>query len=255
MTPRLYIDAPLAANASALLAAGQAHYLKNVLRRAVGDEVLVFNERDGEFAARLAELGKKGGAVDLGARRRAPEPPPDLLLAVALVKRPALETIVQKAAELGVGAIQPLATARANVERARADRLSAIAMEAAEQCGRLSVPDVRPVMRLPAFLEGLEAGRVLIFCDEAGDDPQAEWGGPEGRAAPMLAALEEVDDDAGAALLIGPEGGFSPDERTMLRARAGVLPVTLGPRILRADTAAIVALALWQAVRGDLRRR
>ena len=251
--PRLYIDPPLAEGALAALTAEQAHYLKNVLRRAPGDAVRVFNGHSGEFAATIGELGKKGGAVALGAQLRRPEAGTGVWLLVAPVKRGPLEAIVQKATELGVGRILPALTERSNAQKVNEQRLGAIALEAAEQCGRLTIPSVEPARQLPTLLERWPQERRLVFCDEGGDDPGAEWGGPSGRALPLLEAL--AGGAAGPwAILIGPEGGFSPSERALLRALPFVSPVTLGPRILRADTAAIAALALWQAALGDLKR-
>ena len=172
---------------------------------------------------------------------------------IALVKRGPLETIVEKAVELGVRRIRLVTTRRTNAERARIDRLHAIATEAAEQTGRLDVPEVDAPMKLEALLTTWPAERRLMFCDEAGDDPAAEWGGREGRARPALEALEAAGGGPWA-VLIGPEGGFASEERSRLRGLDAVLPVTLGPRILRADTAAITALALWQAALGDWRQ-
>jgi len=253
MTLRLHIDAPLAEGAAAPLSPEQAHYLRNVMRREVGEALLVFNARDGEFEAAIAALGKKGAVATVGARRRAPEPEPDLWLLIAPVKRGPLETIVQKATELGVSRLVPVLTARTNAQRIKDERLAAIATEAAEQCGRLSVPPVDMAQPLTGLLDQWQAGRRLLFCDEAGDDPAEEWGGRQGRAAPALEAL--ANEKPGPwAILIGPEGGFSPDERALLRGLDFISPVTLGPRILRADTAAIAALTLWQAALGDLKR-
>lgn len=252
-TPRLYIDASLGEGAAAPLTAAQAHYLKNVLRRGEGDKVLVFNGRDGEFAASIESLGKKSGAVACGVRTRAPEAEPDLWLLFAPVKRDAVDLIAQKASELGAARLVPVVTERTNAARVNVERLAAIAIEAAEQCGRLAPADVAAPEKLARLLDDWPAGRRLIYCDEAGDDPGAEWGGCEGRAAPMLEAIT----GAGAgpwAILIGPEGGFTEAERARLRARDFVTPVTLGPRILRADTAVIAAITLWQAGLGDFRR-
>lgn len=250
---RLHIDAPLAEGAKAPLSRAQVHYLRNVMRRNEGDPLAVFNGRDGEFAATVELLGRKDGVVVLGVRRRAPEPEPDLWLAFAPVKRAAVDAIVQKGTELGVARFVPVMTARANAARINEDRLAAIACEAAEQCGRLSVPAVAPLRSLAALLKGWPAERRLMYCDEAGDCQNEEWGGRTGRAAPALKALK--DAPAGPwAILIGPEGGFAPEERARLRGLDIVTPVTLGPRILRADTAAIAALTLWQAALGDLRR-
>lgn len=251
MIPRLYIDASLASGAKIALRPDQAHYLRAVLRREVGAPVRVFNARDGEFEAVIAELGKKAAQVELGARRRAPHAEFDVHLLFAPVKRAAVEAIIQKGVELGVQRFSPVLTERTNAERVRVDRLSAIAMEAAEQCDRLSAPAVDEPAKLATLLERWEADRALVFCDEAGDDPDQPWGGVKGRAAPLQAAVRGLDATR-FALMIGPEGGFSPDERARLRAAPYVTPVTLGPRILRADTAAIAALALLQAVKGDL---
>ncbi len=253
MTPRLQIDAPLSEGFSAPLSEDRAHYLRGVLRLEAGDAILVFNGRDGEFEARFSPTGKKSAAAAVGARVRAPEPEPDLWLVVAAVKRAALETIVQKAVELGAARILPVFTARTQRERLNDSRLAAIAVEAAEQCGRLSVPAIPAAEPLASVLTGWPTDRRLYFCDEAGDDASAPWGGPQGRALPFLDVLA-VAALGPAAILIGPEGGFAPEERTRLRSEPFVAPVTLGPRILRADTAAIAALALWQAAHGDLKR-
>lgn len=255
MTPRLYIDAPLQAGAAAPLTPEQAHYLKNVLRREVGASVLLFNGRDGEFAGEIAELKKKGGFVALKGQTRAQEDGPDLELMFAPVKRGPLEVIIQKATEIGVAALAPVLTERTTAPKLNTDRAQAIAIEAAEQCGRLDAPTVLAARKLDASLADIAPARTLIFCDEAGDDPEAAWGGPQGRAMPMLEALKGRSSfPDGATILTGPEGGFSPAEREVLRGRANVMPVTLGPRILRADTAAIAALVLWQAACGDWRR-
>lgn len=252
LSPRLYLDAPLCEGASAPLSAAQAHYLKNVMRRGEGDALLVCNGRDGEFEAAIETLGKKAGAVKLGARRRAPQAEPDLWLLFAPVKRDAVDLMAQKATELGAARLVPVITERTNAARVNVERLAAIAIEAAEQCGRLAPPQIAEPQKLARLLDDWPVDRRLIYCDEAGDDPAAEWGGREGRAAPLLDAL------AGAAaakwaILIGPEGGFTQAERARLRRLDFVTPVTLGPRILRADTAALAAIALWQAARGDLR--
>jgi len=255
MIPRLYIDGPLHSGLPAPLTAEQAHYLKNVLRRSEGDELRLFNGRDGEFEARVAELKKKGGAAQVGAKLREQEAEPDLILCFAPVKRGALETIVQKAVEIGAARLQPVITERTVAPKLNVERLQAIATEAAEQCGRLTVPIVAAPVKVSAMLEGWSDDRNILFCDEAGDDPDEEWGGSEGRAAPVIDALKAADSKTNRwAVLTGPEGGFSPEERRMLRAKSFVTAATLGPRILRADTAAIAALVLWQAALGDWRR-
>ncbi len=255
MIPRLYIDAPLESGAATPLDGAKAHYLKNVLRRVEGDAVQLFNGRDGEFAAEIAELKKKGGVALIGEQTRVQEKEPDLTLLFAPVKRSAIATIIQKATEIGVSRLQPIITERTNAAKLNLERLQAIATEAAEQCGRLTVPLVEGPQKLSAVLKDWPPSRALMFCDEAGDDENEEWGGKEGRAAPVLEALKSVDRKAESwAVLIGPEGGFTADERDMLRALEFVVPVTLGPRILRADTAAIAALVLLQAAHGDWRR-
>ena len=253
MIPRLHHGGALAAQSTVALTQEQAHYLRNVLRREAGAEIRLFNSRDGEFAASLTEVGKKGAAASIDALLRAPETEPDIQLLVSPVKRAAMEMILQKGTELGASAFLPVVTDRTNADKLRIDRLAAIALEAAEQCGRLSVPEVRAPARLAETLLHWNISRTLYYCDEAGDDPAIEWGGPIGRAAPLIDVARGVGAGA-AAILIGPEGGFTPEERSWLRALPFVRAATLGPRILRADTAAIVALALWQAAAGDFRR-
>ena len=232
------------------------HYLKNVMRRSVGDYVRVFNAEWGEYDAEIVELAKKRGALLIRrAIRRAETTDFRLDLCIAQVKRAAFEVVIQKATELGVTHITPLVTDRTNASRINPDRLNAIAVEAAEQCERLSVPVIREREALSAMLDARGEGDILVFCDEAGDDETAPWGGAIGRAPTMIEALQKLKDHRqNAAILIGPEGGFSPDERTRLRESPGIVPVTLGPRILRADTAAVAALTIWQAVLGDWRR-
>ena len=258
MTPRLYIDGPLQEGLPAPLTAEQAHYLKNVLRRAEGDGLRLFNGRDGEFAATIVELKKKGGAAAIGERTRAQANEPELTLCFAPVKRGPLEFIVQKAVELGVSRLAPVITERTNAPKLNIARLQAIAIEAAEQCGRMTIPSVDEPIRLDAMIADWpdvwsRTGR-LLFCDEAGDDETAQWGGAAGRAAPLLGALSQADSQTDSwSILTGPEGGFTADERRLLRAQSFVTAATLGPRILRADTAAIAALALWQAACGDWR--
>lgn len=219
---------------------GQSHYLTSVMRRAVGDEVLVFNGRDGEWRAAIEVAGKRGVILRPTGQERPQAFGPDLDLVIALVKRSRVETIVEKAAELGARRVRLVITERTNAERTRVDRLTAIAAEAAEQTGRLDVPEVFEPVKLSKLIEGWDAPRRLLFCDEAGD------------AKPVLAALDGAPP-APWAILIGPEGGFSPAEREALRNLPYATPATLGPRILRADTAAISALTLWQAAQGDWR--
>lgn len=236
---RLFVTSDLSTDARLTLDEGQSRYLAAVMRLATGDLLLVFNGRDGEWRASVEAVGKRAVTLVVEAQARPQAIGPDLDLLVALVKRARLETIVEKAAELGARRIRPVITERTNADHTRVDRLQAIATEAAEQTGRLDVPQVWEPVKLEKLLGTWDEGRSLLFCDEAGD------------AKPALEAL------AGAsgpwAILIGPEGGFSPKERQALREQPFATPATLGPRILRADTAAISALTLWQAAIGDWR--
>jgi 16S rRNA (uracil1498-N3)-methyltransferase len=239
---RLFVEGDLIAGATIPMRHDQAHYLTNVMRQGEGAVIHLFNGRDGEWRATLVEARKKVWAARADECVRPWTLGPDLDLVVAVVKRGRLETIVEKAAELGARRVVPVLTERTNAPRASLDRLRAIATEAAEQTGRLDVPTILEPARLADVLRDWEPGRRLMFCDEAGD------------ALPVAEALaREAPSTAPWAVLIGPEGGFSPAERAAARAVAGALPVTLGPRILRADTAAIAALALWQSVVGDWR--
>jgi 16S rRNA (uracil1498-N3)-methyltransferase len=237
---RLFVPHPILADAAFPLDDGQSRYLTQVMRKAVGDEVLVFNGADGEWRCVIDQVGKRFVVVKARGLERPQSPGPDLVLIIALVKRGRLETIVEKAAELGAAAVWPVTTERTNAERVREDRLRIIATEAAEQTGRLDVPEIRAPAKLDKLLAAWEPGRRLLFCDEAGD------------AKPVIEALAGASGGPWA-ILIGPEGGFSPAERTKLRALGYATPATLGPRILRADTAAISALTLWQAALGDWR--
>jgi len=216
----------------------QAHYLLNVMRQGQGDVVLVFNGRDGEWRATLTEVTKRGCVLRLGEMTRPQAVGPDLDLIVALVKRARLETIIEKAAELGASRVRLVLTRFTGADHTNVGRLQAIATEASEQTGRLDVPEVVAPIKLDRLLDGWADDRQLVFCDEAGD------------AGPIIQTLRESSP---CALLIGPEGGFAPDERERLRSLPFVTPVSLGPRILRADTAAISALTLVQAAIGDWR--
>jgi len=237
---RLFVPHDLASGAALPLDEGQSRYLAAVMRLSVGDELLAFNGRDGEWRARVVSVGKKAVTLEAEAQARPQQSGPDLDLVVALVKRARLETIVEKAAELGARRVRPVVTERTNADHTRVDRLRTIAVEAAEQTGRLDAPEVLEPLKLDRLIDGWEPPRRLLFCDEAGD------------AAPALAALKDQPDGPWA-ILIGPEGGFSPAERQRLRSLNFAVPATLGPRILRADTAAISALTLWQAALGDWR--
>ncbi len=237
---RLYVPDDLAAGADVTPAQEQGRYLTLVMRQAIGAEVLLFNGRDGEWRATLVETGKRVCRLAVGARMRAQETGPDLDLIIALVKRARLETIIEKAAELGARRVRLAVTRRTNADHTNVARLQAIAVEAAEQTGRLDVPEILPPEKLDRMLDGWDAVRRLMFCDEAGGVP------------PALRALAPLAPGPGA-ILIGPEGGFDPAEGDRLRSLPFVTAVSLGPRILRADTAAIAALTLWQAALGDWR--
>jgi 16S rRNA (uracil1498-N3)-methyltransferase len=237
---RLFVPHDLAPGAPLPLDEGQSRYLAAVMRLAVGDELLVFNGRDGEWRARVTGVGKRAVTLSAENLARPQAGGPDLELVVALVKRARLETVVEKAAELGARGVRLVITERTNADHTRVDRLQAIAVEASEQTGRLDVPEVAEPVRLDRLINAWDAGRRLLFCDEAGDAP------------PALEALRD-QPPAPWAVLIGPEGGFSPKEREILRSKNFATPATLGPRILRADTAAISALTLWQAAAGDWR--
>ena len=236
---RLFVPDALKQDLAVALAADQTHYLRGVMRREVGDEVLLFNGRDGEWRSEMLEAGKRACVLAPRERVRTQAFGPDLDLVIALVKRGRLETIVEKSAELGARRVRLVVTRHTNADHARIDRLRAIAIEAAEQTGRLDVPEVAEPVKLDRLLDGWDPGRSLIFCDEAGE------------ARPVIESLKPPLTQA--AVLIGPEGGVSPVERERLRALPFVIPVSLGPRILRADTAAISALTLVQAAIGDWR--
>ena len=236
---RLFVPQDLAPGYGVVLSLDQSRYLTSVMRQAIGAQVLLFNGRDGEWTATLTENGKRGALLKVDELARPMALGPDLDLIIALVKRGRVETIVEKAAELGVRRVRLTITRRTNVDFVKLGRLDAIAMETAEQTGRLDVPTVEDPVKLAEILDGWDPARKLVFCDEGGD------------ALPAIQALS--GSQGPAAILIGPEGGFSPEERERLRSLPFVTPVSLGPRILRADTAAISALTLWQAAAGDWR--
>ena len=236
---RLYVDHPLAEGQCVDLTAAQAHYLFGVMRLGRGASVLVFNGSAGEWHTNIAEAGKRAGRLRVTARTRPQQDPPDLWLLFAPIKKARTDFIVEKAAEMGAARICPVQTAFTNAERIRRDRLQAHAVEAAEQCGGTFVPEVAPLQKLGALLEAWPEDRNLMFCDEA----------LAGRSSALTGGL------AGApwAVLIGPEGGFSQAERAAIGAMPSAHPVALGPRILRADTAAVAAMTLWQHSFGDWR--
>jgi 16S rRNA (uracil1498-N3)-methyltransferase len=233
---RLFIDHPLAEGQDIALNADQAHYLASVMRLGPGDEILVFNGRDGEWLARIGRLAKRNGEL-VTQRRTAPQlDPPDLWLVFAPIKKARTDFIVEKAAEMGAARILAVQTDHTNSERIRQDRLQAHAVEAAEQCGGTFVPEVCDLQPLSRLLDGWDRTRRILWADEA-------LAGP----AEVLAGLPRGP----WAILIGPEGGWSESERGRLSGMDCVTRMALGPRILRADTAAVASLALWQAALGD----
>jgi 16S rRNA (uracil1498-N3)-methyltransferase len=245
-TPRLYIDAPLEDGASIALDASQANYLGNVLRMKDGDAVLAFNGRDGEWRAALASAGKRKLALVVGTRTRPQTSALDLHYLFAPLKHARLDYMVQKAVEMGASRLQPVLTRHTQAERVNLARMRANAVEAAEQCGILTIAEVAEPVKFQAFARGWAADRLLVFCDEDAEvkDPVAALSAGRGGG---IAGLLPV------SVLIGPEGGFAEDERAALQELPNVIRLALGPRILRADTAAVAALALVQAVFGDWR--
>ena len=235
--PRLFVDAPLTAGADAVLDRNQANYLLNVLRLRQGDAVLVFNGREGEWRGRLSGPGKRATAIRVETCLRPQPRPGDLHFLFAPLKHARLDYLVQKAVEMGASHLQPVITRHTQVARVNLDRMRANAIEAAEQCGVLHVPTVGAALGLET---AVSADRLLIFCDENAEvaDPVSALAAARPRQSPI-------------SILIGPEGGFADEERSLLAKLPNVVPIALGPRILRADTAAVAALALVQAVLGD----
>lgn len=234
---RLYLDQPLGVGQTVSLMRDQAHYLFSVMRMRDGDALEVFDGRSGAYDARIAKAEKKGGTLTIGERTQPLQRPPDLWLLFAPIKKARTDFIVEKAAEMGAARIVPVQTDHTNADRIRRDRLQAHAVEAAEQCGGTYVPEVTDLCRLSDVLASWPDERQLMFCDET-----------------RAGAVGALPDTPGPwAILIGPEGGFSDAERRRLGAMAQAHSVSLGPRILRADTASVAALALWQAHLGDWR--
>ncbi len=236
---RLYIDAPLAADADIPLPKEQVHYIANVLRMAVGADLRIFNGRDGEWRAEISEISKRSAALLVREQLRSPAAVPDIWLCFAPVRKHRNAFILEKATELGAARLQPVQTRRTQFGKVNLSKMSAQIIEAAEQTERLCLPQLQDTLSLEALLQGWDPARVLIMADEGGD------------CAPALGVLQNLPGPA--AILIGPEGGFDPTERDLLRRQSYVRPVSLGPRILRADTAALSLLTLWQAAQGDWR--
>lgn len=237
-TPRLFIEAPLASGQEVALDKAQGHYLGNVMRLKAGDEVRVFNGHDGEWLCGISEVGKRGGTLQAKTLIRPQIVVPDLHYLFAPLKHARLDYMVQKATELGASLLQPVITDFTNVSRIKQERMRANAIEAAEQCNLLAVPKTCAPEKLSVLLNNWPSERTLIFCDET-----AELASP-------LEALQSVSEGP-LAVLIGPEGGFSASERKQLLSKSFVTAISLGPRTMRADTAATAALALVQAVWGD----
>ncbi len=235
---RVYVSADLRVGARIALGREAAHRLQHVLRLKPGDWVALFNGRDGEFRAHVAELGRDGGAAEAEELLRPQQASADLWLVFALVKRPRLEWLVEKAVELGVGALVPVTTARTVAERINPARLEAIAREAAEQSERLDLPAIHAPQPLPSVLASWAADRRLVLCDETG-------------TAPLIAERVGALGPGPIACLTGPEGGFAESELDALRKLPFVFPVGLGPRVLRSETAALGALSVIQALAGD----
>jgi 16S rRNA (uracil1498-N3)-methyltransferase len=241
-TPRVYLDAPLAAGLAVSFDRGQANYLLNVLRLKPGDALLLFNGRDGEWQARLAGTGKRALSAVIGERMREQPRPSDLHFLFAPLKHARLDYLVQKAVEMGAARLQPVITRHTQVARLNLDRMRANVIEAAQQCGILTLPEVAEPVTFKAVIGAADADRLLVFCDEDAEvqDPVAALAAAARAGLPL-------------AVLIGPEGGFAEEEREALLKRPNLVRIALGPRILRADTAAVAALALVQAVLGDWR--
>jgi 16S rRNA (uracil1498-N3)-methyltransferase len=237
--PRLYVADSLAAGARAGFTSAQAHYLRDVMRLAPGAAVRLFNGRDGAWLAEVETLAKSGGAAVAKSLIRAQRAEPDLWLVFAPIRGPRQDVLAEKAVELGVSVLQPVLTERTQVRRVNPERLTAQAVEAAEQCERLSIPEIRPLADLSSVLASWPSERRLWYGDERGN------------GAAALAAFSAAGRGGAHAVLVGPEGGFSPRELDVLAAASFSSGVGLGPRILRAETAAIAALTLWQAVLGD----
>lgn len=236
--PRLFVDQPLGAGAEIVLDGAQANYLLNVMRLKPGAAVRAFDDRSGEWTAELRSSGRRDARLGILAHLAPREAVPDLWLVAAPIKKGRIDLVAEKACELGVDRLVPVLTRRTVVDRLNLDRLRAHMIEAAEQCGRTALPAVGAPVKLVALLRDWPAGRTLFFADETGGLP----------AAAAMAA-----HPGPAAILIGPEGGFTPEERAAVRDHPGAVGLSLGPRILRAETAALAAVSLWMAAAGDWR--
>jgi len=239
---RLYLNAPLPGVGLLTLSQEQSHYLANVMRASVGDAVALFNGHDGEWATEVSEVKKRAVSLRIVAKLKEQAPEPDLMLAFAPIKKARIDFIAQKATELGVQHLQPIYTHRTNVDRVKTERLHANAIEAAEQCERMTIPTVSEPEKLDLLLANWPSERMIMFCDEDLSGKSAHT------------ALTELTDTQKAmpwAIFVGPEGGFDEGERAAIKTHPNTVVVSLGPRVLRADTAAMAAISLWQSSIGD----
>ena len=237
-TPRLFVESPLADSIELSVSGPQAHYLISVMRMKIGSPIKLFDSISGEWLAEVAIIGKRDLILRVTGQLRAREAVPDIWLLAAPIKKARIDLVAEKACELGVARYQPVITRRTVIERLNMDRLRSHLVEAAEQCGRTVLPDMAEPIKLAALLRAWPTNRILYFADESGGEPFAN-----------AAAARQGP----AAILIGPEGGFDDEERTAIRALPQSVPISLGPRILRAETAAIAALSIWMASAGDWR--
>lgn len=235
-TPRLFVEQPLAEGGEVHVAGNAAHYLLGVMRLKEGAPVKLFDDMSGEYLATIASAGKRDLVLTVEAKLRERESVPDLWLCQALVKKDRFDWIAEKACELGAARFVPTLTARCVVDKVKEDRLRAQMIEAAEQCERTALPEIAPLIKLDALLKGWPQDRTLYFCDERGGEP---FGG--------------AINTGPAAILVGPEGGFTDEENEAIREHPSAVRVSLGPRILRADTAAVAAISVWMAAQGDWR--
>ncbi|EIZ78864.1 16S ribosomal RNA methyltransferase RsmE [Novosphingobium sp. Rr 2-17] len=237
--PRLFVPGPIAAGSEVVIEGGQAHYLGKVMRIAVGDAVILCDDLTGEWAALVTSAGKRDVMLEPRERLRAREDVPDFELCLSLLKKPNTDLVLEKATELGVARIRPVIARRCVADKLNPERARTILTEAAEQCARTALPQLAEVTKLDALLRDWPQDRVLFFADEQGGEPAAQaFAAHQGRAA----------------LLVGPEGGFDDAERAAVRGLSQARPISLGPRILRGETAAIAGVALWMAVAGDWRQ-
>mgnify|MGYP001462750120 FL=1 len=237
-TPRLFVESPLADSIELSVSGPQAHYLISVMRMKIGSPIKLFDSISGEWLAEVVIIGKRDLILRVTGQLRAREAVPDIWLLAAPIKKARIDLVAEKACELGVARYQPVITRRTVIERLNMDRLRSHLVEAAEQCGRTVLPDMAEPIKLAALLRAWPTNRILYFADESGGEPFAN-----------AAAARQGP----AAILIGPEGGFDDEERTAIRAHPQSVPISLGPRILRAETAAIAALSIWMASAGDWR--